>query len=232
MRSFRLASILFLGFLLISCGKAGTHSISLRYHPLKEFPSLQQKMGTTLGIVPFKDERVDTLYIGQHIPLQGISSYFKSAPFPLEKAIADTLSATLSRFGVKTIPVPSWDGKPGSLKNLEIDSILMVEIKRFWTDGKATPFRTHVKTSVHFVIHLGVKKEGKVFTKNVEVEKEMTLTRLTPERVEEMINGIITDIFDSFFSNPYSVMSNVKIPTCPAGRQSSNEIGAIQNCIV
>jgi hypothetical protein len=48
-----------------------------------------------------------------------------------------------------------------------------------------------------------VKKEGKVFTRNVEVEKEMTVARSTPEKVEAMINQILTDIFDSYFSNPY-----------------------------
>jgi uncharacterized lipoprotein YajG len=79
----------------------------------------------------------------------------------------------------------------------------MIEIMRFWIEGKASLFRTNVKTSIHLVIHLGVKKEGKVFTKNVEVEKEATLPRLTPEEMEKTLNGILTDIFDSFFSNPY-----------------------------
>jgi uncharacterized lipoprotein YajG len=104
---------------------------------------------------------------------------------------------------VKPIPISSWDGKPESLKNLETDSVLMIEIKRFWTEGKASLFKTDVKTVVQLVIHLGVKKEGKVFTRNVEVEKEMTVARLTPEKVEATINQILTDVFDAFFSNPY-----------------------------
>jgi hypothetical protein len=170
---------------------------------MKEFPSLQQKIGSTLAIAPFKDERPETLYVGIHTPLQGISSYFKSDPFPLEKAITESLSSALSRYGVKTISILDWDGKPGSLKNMEADSILMIEIKRFWTEGKGAPFRTNAKTLIQFVIHLGVKKEEKVFSRNVEVEKEMTVNRLTPERVEETMNRILTDIFDSFFSNPY-----------------------------
>lgn len=203
MKSLRWANILFLSFLILGCAKGGTYFIPIRYQPVKELPSLQQKIGSKLGIVPFKDERSDTLYIGQHTPLQGVPSHFKSDPFPLEKAIADSLSQTLSRFGVKTIPVSNWDGKPESLKVIETDSVLMIEIKRFWVEGKAAPFRTNTKTSVHFAIHLGVKKEGRVFTRNVEVEKDVTLTRLTPERVEGTVNQILTDIFDSFFSNPY-----------------------------
>ena len=81
--------------------------------------------------------------------------------------------------------------------------MLMIEIKRFWTDGKGAPFKTNVKTVVQLVIHLGVKKEGKVFTRNVESEKEMTVPRSTPERVEIMINQMLTEIFDNYFSNPY-----------------------------
>jgi len=203
MKTYRWLMILFLSFFIFSCAKARTYSLYLRYQPSKEFPSLQQKIGSTLGIAPFKDERPDTLYIGIHTPLQGISSYFKSDPFPLEKAIMESLVEVLSRQGVKTIPISNWDGRPESLKSLETDSILMIEIKRFWTEGRAVTFKTNVKTSIHFVLHLGVKKEGKVFTKNVTVEKEMTVFRLAPEKVEQTVNEILTDIFDAFFSDPY-----------------------------
>jgi len=203
MKTYRWLMILFLSFFIFSCAKARTYSLYLRYQPSKEFPSLQQKIGSTLGITPFKDERLDTLYIGIHTPFQGISSYFKSDPFPLEKAIMESLVEVLSRQGVKTIPVSNWDGEPESLKTMETDSVLLIEIKRFWTEGRAVTFKTNVKTSIHFVIHLGVKKEGKVFTKNVTVEKEMTVFKLAPEKVEQTVNEILTDIFDAFFSDPY-----------------------------
>jgi hypothetical protein len=194
-----------LSFSILSCAKAGTYSLSLKYQPAKEFPSLQQKVGPTLGIAPFRDERTDTLYIGIHTPLRGVSSHFKSDPFPLEKAIMDSLSKALSRYGVKVVAVSNWDGRPESLRGMEVDSVLMIEIKKFWTEGRASLFRTSAQTVVHFVIHLGVKKEGRVFIRNVEVEREVTVSRLTPERVEQTVNQILTDIFDSFFSNPYEI---------------------------
>jgi len=203
MKPYRWIIILFLSLFLLSCAKARTYSLYLRYQPSKEFPSLQQKIGATLGIVPFKDERPDPLYIGIHTPFQGVSSYFKSEPFPLEKALMDSLVAVLSRQSVKTIPVSHWDGEPKSLRDMETDSILMIEIKKFWTEGRAVTFKTNVKTSIHFVIHLGVKKEGRVFTRNVTVEKEMAVFSLSPEKVEQTINEILADIFDAFFSNPY-----------------------------
>lgn len=195
--------IFFLIFVIPGCTAAATYPLYLRYRPMKDFPSLQQKIGSNLGIAPFKDERPETLYIGYHTPLLGSASYFKSDPFPLERAIKESLLGPLSRYGVETTPISDWDGQPDSLKDLETDSILNIHIKRFWIEGTAAPFRTTAKTSVHFVIHLGVKKEGKVFTKNVELEKETTVPRLTPQAMEKILNGILSEIFDSFLSNPY-----------------------------
>jgi len=93
----------------------------------------------------------------------------------------------------------TWDGEPESLRSMATDSILMIQINKFWTEGRAAPFRTTIKTSIQLVIHLGVKKEGKVFTRNVNFEREITVPRSTPKRVEEIINRMLTDIFDAYF---------------------------------
>lgn len=202
MKSYRWFLIILIFFFVSGCAKAGTHLVRVQYQPGKEFPSLTEKMGPTLGLVPIKDERPEQLYIGRHTSRGGVTTFFKSDPFPLHQAMMDSISNALSRYGVKTIPVSDWDGKPGSLKMVGADSVLMVELKKFWTEGQPIPFRTNVKTSIHLVIHLGVNREGKVFTRNIEVDKEATLARLTPERVETMVNQALTDIFDAFFSNP------------------------------
>jgi hypothetical protein len=121
---------------------------------------------------------------------------------PLEKALQEYLSDALSRLGVKVVSVSNWDGTPESLKNIDTDSVLTIEIKKFWTEGVGSLFRTNIKTTVQLVIHLGVKNEGKVFTQNADIEKEITVPRSTPERVEAIINKILTDIFDDYFSSP------------------------------
>jgi hypothetical protein len=204
MRTYRWLMVFFLSLAILSCAKARTYTIYLRYQPVKEFPSLQQKIGSTLGIVPLKDERPEQLYVGILTPYQGVSSYFKSEPFPLEKAMMESLTEVLSRQGVKTVPVSNWDGGPGSLKAIETDSVFTIAIKKFWIEAKEdVPFKANVKTSVHFVIYLGVKKEGKAFTKTVTVEKEMAVFRLAPDKVEQTMNGILTEVFDTFFSDPY-----------------------------
>ncbi len=203
MKWIRWLSVICLTCFVLESAEAGTYSLNLRYQSSKDLSFLKGKIGSTLAMAPFKDERPDTLYIGRHTNVEGDVTYFRSDPFPLEKAIRDSLSDVLSRNGIKTVPVPGWDDKPESLKNMETDSVLMIEVKRFWTEGNGSLLGTKVKSGVRLVIHLGVKKEGKIFTRNVEVEKEIKVPRSTPERVETMMNQMLTEILDSYFSSPY-----------------------------
>jgi len=195
--------VFFFIIIVIDCAEAYTYSLALRYQSVKEFPSLRQKFGSTIGIVPFKDERREQSYIGIHIPVLGLATHFESNPSPLEKALQQSLRDALSRSGMRVVSIPDWDGTPESLKKIDTDSVLMIEINKFWTEGQASFFRTNIKTVVQLVIHLGVKHEGKVFSRNIDVEKEITVPRSTPERIEGIINQILTDIFDAYFSSPY-----------------------------
>ena len=194
---------LFVMIFVVACTGVRIYSIPLSYQPRKTFPSLQQKFGSSVGIAPFKDERQDKSHIGIHFPLQGLATYFESLPIPLERALQKSFRDALSWSGVKVVPVSTWDGTPGSLKDIDADSVVTVEIKKFWTEGKASLLRTHIRSRVQLVIYFGVKSEGKVFTRNVEMEKEVTVVRSTPERVEEIINRILSDAFDTFLSSPY-----------------------------
>jgi len=203
MKSLKWPGIFFLSFLLLHCASGGTRHLAIRYQTTNPFPTLQQKIGTSLAVAPFKDQRHDTLYLGLHEPLAGSYTYFKSDPSPLEKTVRDSLLRVLPPYGVKVVSVPSWDGSPESLTSLETDSVLFIEIKKFWIEGHASLTGTKVQSSARIAFHLGVKKEGKVFTRNVELEREMTLTRFTTENAEEMMNQVLSDIFDSYLSNPY-----------------------------
>lgn len=79
----------------------------------------------------------------------------------------------------------------------------MIEIKKFWTEGRASLFGRDIKITVQLVIRLGVNHEGKVFTRNEYVEKEITAPRSTRERVKAIIGQTSTDNFDFYFSSPY-----------------------------
>lgn len=179
-----------------------THSINIRYQSAKRFPSLQKKVGLTMGLAPVKDTRHGRLYVGHYV-YQRVSNYLRSEPFPLENAIRDSLLQLLSLHGIKTVLNSNWDGKEESLKNIEADSILMIEVMRFWAEGTVSPRGTNVNTSIYLIIRLGVKKEGRVFRRDVYTIKDNSIVGLTPAGAEQMINQTLTEILDTFFSNPY-----------------------------
>ncbi len=194
---------LFLILFAIDCAEAQIYSIPLRYRPTKTFASLHQKFGSRLGIAPFKDERQEKSYIGIHFSLQGLATHFESLPMPLERALQEPMGDALSWLGLKVVPVSNWDGTPESLKEIDADSVLTIEIRKFWTEGTGGLFRTKIRTAVQLVFHLGVKSESKVFTRNIEMEKEITVLRATPERVKAIMDQVLTDVFDAFFFSPY-----------------------------
>jgi hypothetical protein len=177
------------------------HSLRIEYLSLREFPSLQQQVGLTVGIAPVKDGRRGRRHIG-HYSFGGVSNYFKSEPFPLEVAIRDVLSEALSRFRIKTVPVSNWDRKKESLKDTETDSILSVQIERFWAEGRANP-TPKLQMTLYLTFYLGVKKEGSVYTKRVYLGTNETVTGFTPERMERAVRQALTNVFESFFSDPY-----------------------------
>lgn len=194
---------LFLIIFVADCAGAHIYSIPLQYQPTKTFPSLQQKFGSRLGIAPFEDERREKTYIGIHFPLQGLATQFESHPMPLERALQQCAGDAFSWLGVKVVSVSNWDGTPESLKEIDADSVLTVKIKKFWTEGTGSLLRANIKAMVQLEFHLGVKSEGKVFTRSVEMEKEITVLRSTPERVKAIIDEILTEVFDTYFSSPY-----------------------------
>jgi hypothetical protein len=203
MKCYRWYLVLFLSFFILSCARGGTYPLLLRYQPVQTFPNLQQKVGAMLGVAPFKDSRPGTLYVGLSSPFTGLSTYFKSEPLPIEKAIQVSLTRILPTYDIKPVAVPFWDGKPESLNMTEVDSVLLIEIQKFWIEGKASIIQTKVRTSVGLLLHLGIPKDGRVYTRKLGSEREMSIYSLTPEKAEEILNQMLAEILDAYFSNPY-----------------------------
>src|SRR5512134_760747 len=107
MKASRWVLVLAFSALVMSCARGGTYPVFLKYQPVGTFPSLSQKVGSTLGISPFKDLRPDALYVGLYMPFAGRFSYFKSEPSP-EKTIQESLFRILPPYGVKPVVLPAW----------------------------------------------------------------------------------------------------------------------------
>jgi len=178
------------------------HPVTIQYQSAEKFPSLTQEVGLTVGIPPFKDTYLDGSYVG-HYFYRRVSTYLKCEPLPLEEAIRDSLLQFLPLHGIEAVPISNWDGKEESLKNIETDSILMIEIRRFWAEGTVHGRGANINTSIYLIIRLGVKKEGKVFRRDMYTIKEDSMDGLTPDAMEQVINQTLTEILDTYFSNPY-----------------------------
>jgi hypothetical protein len=159
-------------------------------------------LGLTVGLAPIKDTKQGRLYVGHYL-YGRVSNHLRCEPFPLEDAIRDSLLQLLSRQGIKTVPISSWDGKEESLKDLGADSVVAIDIKRFWAEGTLVGRRTNVSTSIYLVIRLGVKKERRIFVRDMYTLKKDSTVRLTPEVAEQTINETLAELLDAFFSDPY-----------------------------
>ena len=179
-----------------------THSVNIQYQSAKKLPFLQKKAGLTIGLAPVNDTRQGRLYVGRYI-YRRVSNYLRCEPFPLEEAIRDSVIELLSFHGIKTVPISRWDGREESLKNIGTDSVLMIDIVRFWAEGTASSRGGNVYTSIYLIIRLGVKKEHNVYRRDVYTINEDPIDRLTPEGTEQIINQNLKEALDTFFSDPY-----------------------------
>jgi hypothetical protein len=178
------------------------HSLNIHYWDVDKIPSLGQKMGATVAIAPFKDTRRNRQHIGQHLTHGRTSGYFRSEPFPLEKALQDFFVAALRNSDVKALSLSAWDGKPEGLKSLKSDCVLKVLIKRFWIQTETTAGRTRVYMWVYLDILLGVKKMDKVLTQSVYVgEETISGAEFSPQTLTNYVNQTLRNVVESFFGS-------------------------------
>ena len=190
----------FLNILWIGLASGGTYPIHIQYQRTGSFP-LCKRIGGTLGLNPIRDKRSNQQHVGRYVNPRRVVSYLECIPAPLGKAIEDALSQCLSRRGVKVTLGLKWDGKEESLKSIETDSALMVEVERFWTEGTDTIGKPKTNTSIYLTVRLGIKREGRVVTRQIFTSKALILYPFSPDRIEQMVNRSLADLFDSFLSS-------------------------------
>jgi len=188
-----------LDVLWIGSASGGIFPVHIQYQRTGAFP-LCKRVGATLGLSPVRDKRLDQEHVGRYVTPQRGASYLDCVPAPLGKAIEEALSQYLSRRGVKVILGSQWDGKEESLKSIETESALMVEVERFWTEGSDAIGRPKTNTSIYLNVRLGIKREGRVVTRRIFTSKALILYPF-PERIEQMVNRTLADLFDSFLSS-------------------------------
>jgi len=187
-------------FLWVGSAFGKDYPVHIQYERTDTFP-LCKKIGATLALSPIRDRRLDQGHVGRYVTPQRTASYLDSIPAPLGKAIEEALAQCFSRKGIKVTLGSRWDGKKESLKSVETDSVLLVEVDRFWTEETNAIGRLNTNTSIYLTIHLGIKKEDTVITRQIFTSKGMIVYPFSPDGVEEIVNRTLADIFDSFLSS-------------------------------
>jgi hypothetical protein len=215
--------------LLLGSAWGENYPVPFDYKRTVRFPCLQTKIGPVLGIAPCEDRRLERSYVGRYaslpeaatraysqtqrlyrsrfrgngpIPLP-VASYLTSEPVTLGRAMERLISKAISQSGVQTVSVPAWDRKVESMGGLALDSVLGIIIKTFWVEAKMSPLQTKVNLSIHLISHLGVRRLGRVFTKNVVIEKNVTFGALGPLELAQLVNRTASDALESVLRDAY-----------------------------
>ena len=175
---------------VVSCAQHKTYWLHLRPHPEGEQGPTTK---LTIGVLPFEDGRVSTQKLGARVLRDG-----REEPIRLESSSAseDLTNILLRSLKVRNIPVvtiSAWDPAPQNLKDLppEVDIAIAGRIEALEVEAESSTFKTTLRYRVKLSAKLGLKAQGKVVTKNIEVRPEETVILFERQKVEENLNEAV-----------------------------------------
>ena len=175
---------------LVTCAKHKTYWLHLRPHPTGE-QGVTMKL--TIGVVPFEDGRISTEKLGARILGDG-----REEPIRLESSSASEdfthiLRRSLKARNIPVVTISAWDPAPQNLKNLppEVDIAIAGKIEVLEVKAQSSTLKTTLKYRVKLSAKLGLKAQGKVVTKDIEVRPEETVMRFERQKVEETLNEAV-----------------------------------------
>jgi len=175
---------------VVSCAQHKTYWLHLRPHAEGEQGPTTK---LTIGVLPFEDGRVSTQKLGARVLRDG-----REEPIRLESSSAseDLTNILLRSLKVRNIPVvtiSAWDPAPQNLKDLppEVDIAIAGRIEALEVEAQSSTFKTTLRYRVKLSAKLGLKAQGKVVTKNIEVRPEETVILFERQKVEENLNEAV-----------------------------------------
>jgi hypothetical protein len=175
---------------LVTCAKHKTYWLHLRPHPTGEQGPTTK---LTVGVVPFEDGRVSTEKLGARILGNG-----REEPIRLESSSASEdfthiLRRSLKARNIPVVTISAWDPRPQNLKDLppEVDIAIAGKIEVLEVKAQSTTLKTTLQYRVKLSAKLGLKAQGKVVTKDIEVRPEETVMGFERQKVEETLNEAV-----------------------------------------
>ena len=175
---------------LATCAKHKTYWLHLRPHPEGERGPTTK---LTIGVLPFEDDRASTAKLGARVLRDGREEPIRLESSSAAEDLTHILSRSLEARNISVVTISSWDPAPQNLKDLppEVDIAIAGRIEALEVEAQSSTLKTTLRYRVKLSAKLGLKAEGKVVTKNIEVRPEETVMRFERQKVEETLNEAV-----------------------------------------
>ena len=175
---------------LASCAKHKTYWLHLR--PL---PQGQKGVTTklTIGVLPFEDGRASTQKLGARVLSDGREEPIRLETSSVSEDVTHILRRSLMARNIAVVALSNWDPAPQNLKDLppEVDIAIAGKIEALQVEAQSSLLKTTLRYRVKLSAKLGLKAQGKVVTKTIEVRPEETVMSFDRQKVEETLNEAV-----------------------------------------
>jgi len=175
---------------LVTCAKHKTYWLHLRPHPEGEQGPTTK---LTIGVLPFEDGRVSTEKLGARVLSNGREEPIRLETSSASEDVTHILRRSLKARNIPVISLSTWDPAPQNLKDLppEVDIAIAGRIEALEVEAQSSPLKTTLRYRVKLSAKLGLKAQGKVVTKTIEVRPEENVMRFERQKVEETLNEAV-----------------------------------------
>ena len=175
---------------LVSCAQHKTYWLHLRPHAEGE-QGVTTKL--TIGVLPFEDGRVSTEKLGARVLGDGREEPIRLESSSAAEDLTHILRRSLEARNISVVTISSWDPAPQNLKDLppEVDIAIAGRIEALEVEAQSSTFKTTLRYKVKLSAKLGLKAQGKVVTKTIEVSPEDTVVLFERQKVEETLNEAV-----------------------------------------
>jgi hypothetical protein len=175
---------------LVTCAKHKTYWLHLRPHAEGEKGPTTK---LTVGVLPFEDGRVSTQKLGARVLRDGREEPIRLESSSASEDLTNILRRSLKARNIPVVTISAWDPTPQNLKDLppEVDIAIAGRIEALEVEAQSSTLKTTLRYRVKLSAKLGLKAQGKVVTKDIEVRPEETVMRFERQKVEETLNEAV-----------------------------------------
>ena len=175
---------------VVTCAQHKTYWLHLRPHPEGEQGPTTK---LTIGVLPFEDGRVSTQKLGARVLRNGREEPIRLESSSAAEDLTHILRRSLKARNIPVVTISTWDPAPQNLKDLppEVDIAIAGRIEALEVEAQSSTLKTTLRYKVKLSAKLGLKAQGKVVTKNIEVRPEETVIGFERQKVEETLNEAV-----------------------------------------